>query len=158
MPTEYPEVVDVWQSYVATIRAVRAGDRERYRLAYEAALDDAALEGEARVARLAGALQDFDASREWREAHFGRVEALATAAIQSHNALVEAEGLILYDPGSGSAGLGAGSTARDADAQLLLDQVLDLLTSTLDAGGLGPREGARVREWVWDGFLDAVAR
>ena len=158
MPTEYPEVVDVWQSYVATIRAVRAGDRERYRLAYVAALDDAAIEGGARVARLSGALKDFDASREWREAHFGRVEALATAAIQSHNALVEAEGLILYDPGSGGAELGAGTTARDADAQLLLDQVLDLLTSTLDAGGLGPHEGARVREWVWDGFLDAVAR
>jgi len=158
MPTEYPEVVDVWQSYVATIRAVRAGDRERYRLAYEAALDDAAIEGGARVARLSGALRDFDASREWREAHFGRVEALATAAIQSHNALVEAEGLILYDPGSGGAELGAGTTARDADAQLLLAQVLDLLTSTLDAGGLGPHEGARVREWVWDGFLDAVAR
>lgn len=158
VPSEHPEVVDVWQSYLATIRRVRAGDAERYRTAYLAALDDAVVEGEARGTRLAAAMAEFDASAAPRAAHWDRVEALATAALQSHNALVEAEGLILYDPAVAGDGLGAGTSGRDADAQLLLRQVIELFGARLDANGLGPRAPARVREWVWDGFLDAATR
>jgi len=92
-------------------------------------------------------------------AHYDRVEALATAAIQSHNALMDAEGLILFDASGNSGvsgGVGAGASGRDADSQLLLDQVLELINATLDADGLGPRSGQNVRQWVWDGLLDAV--
>jgi len=41
LPSEYPGVVDVWQSYLYTMRAVRARDVQRYGEAYESALDDA---------------------------------------------------------------------------------------------------------------------
>lgn len=160
-PSSFPEVVDIWQSYLTTIRAVRATDEERYGSALEAALDDAAIEGEARATRLEAAMSDFDRTAPLRQAHFDRVEALATAAIQSHDALLEAEGLILFDA-TGSTGreegIGAGTSARDGESQLLLDQVLELLEGTLDADGEGPGSGENVREWVWDGFLDAATR
>ena len=161
VPTDHPGVVDVWQQYRATIRDVRASDEERYRTAYEAALDDAGIEGEEREERLTAAMAAFRDSAPAREAHFDRVEALATAAIQSHDALVEAEGLILWDatgstgPGSG---IGQGVSGRDAESQLLLDQVVELLTAALDADGEGPGAPENVREWVWDGFLDAATR
>lgn len=158
VPTDHPEVVDVWQSYLATVRRVRAGEPERYRAAYLAALDDAAVEGEARDERIATAMMNFTASAQVRSAHWDRVETLATAALQSHNALVEAEGLLLHDAGATADSLGAGVSGRDADAQRLLRQVVELLSSRLDADGLGPGDGGRVREWVWDGFLDAVTR
>jgi hypothetical protein len=158
VPTDYPAVIDVWQSYIAIVRSVRADGAERYRTAYLSALDDAAIVGEAREARLTAALSDFAASADVRRAHWDRAEALATAALQSHNALVEAEGLLLHDAGVTGGGLGAGVSGRDADAQLLLRQVVELLSSRLDAEGLGPGAGARVREWVWDGFLDAATR
>ena len=158
VPSDHPEVVDVWQSYLATVRRVRADEPGRYRAAYVAALDDAAVEGEARGTRLAAAMTDFTASAQVRSAHWDRVETLATAALQSHNALVEAEGLLLHDAGAAADGLGAGVSGRDADAQRLLRQVVELLSARLDADGLGPGDGGSVREWVWDGFLDAVTR
>lgn len=161
VPSDHPEVVDVWQDYRATIRGVRQADVERYRTAYEAALDDAAVVGEDRAERLQTAMDEFAVSQELRDAHFDRVEALATAAIRSHNALVEAEGLILFDATGSTgrpSGIGAGTSARNAEAQLLLDQVIELLEGALDAGGEGPGSGQNVREWVWDGFLDAVTR
>ena len=158
-PSGHPDVLTVWTDYLATIRRVRAGDAERYAAAYAQALDDAVIEGEARTQRETVALAAFATRDSLRAGHFDRVEALATAAIQSHNALLEAEGLILFDP-TGSTGvqngIGVGTSGRDTDAQLLLDQVLDLLSSTLDAEGLGPGDGSNVREWVWDGYLDAV--
>jgi hypothetical protein len=160
LPSGNAEVLDAWQSYLTTIRRARAGDEERYRVAYEAALDDAAVQGDARAERLSAAMPDFAAAAALRNAHYDRVEALASAAIQSHNALLEAEGLILYDATGATgvqSGIGRGAYGLDADSQLLLDQVLDLLATRLDADGLGPKEGANVREWVWDGFLDAVA-
>lgn len=160
LPSGAPEVLDVWQSYLTAIRRVRASDADRYRGAYEAALDDAVIEGEERGPRLEAALADFEASREPREAHYDRVEALASAAIQTHNALLDVEGLLIFN-GSGegvAAGpIGLGVTARDEDSELLLRQVVELLTATLEAEGLGPRTGDNVRAWVWDGFLDAAA-
>jgi hypothetical protein len=158
VPSDHPEIVDVWQSYLATVLRVRAGDAERYRAAYVAALDDAAVGEEARQGRLAAAMSDFDAAAPPRAAHWDRVEALADAALRSHNVLVEAEGLILYDPAVAGESLGSGTSGRDADAQLLLRQVIELLAARLAADGLGPRVPERVREWVWDGFLDAATR
>jgi hypothetical protein len=159
LPSAYADVVPIWQAYLTTIRGLRAADAARYEAAYEEALDDAAIVGEARAQRLEAALADFDAAAEARNGHYDRVEAIATAAIQSHNALIEAEGLILFDGSAGggeSGGIGAGASGRDADAQLLLDQVLELINATLDADGLGPGTGRNVRQWVWDGLLDAV--
>jgi hypothetical protein len=159
-PSDHQAVLDVWQDYLVTIRRVRAADEDRYTFAYEVALDDAAVTGDNRQPRLNTAIADFDASLVLRDAHYDRVEALASAAIQSHNALVEAEGLILFDAtgATGATGpIGRGTFGRDADAQSLLDQVLDLISATLDADGAGPRDGANVRAWVWDGLLDAVA-
>jgi hypothetical protein len=159
LPSAYPEVLDTWQAYLVTARRVRADDGARYAAAYEAALDDAVIEGDERNTRLEAALVEFEASAAARAAHFDRVEALASAAIQSHNALVEAEGLLIYD-GSGddvAAGpIGAGVSARDEDSAVLLEQVVELLTATLEAEGLGPRSGENVRAWVWDGFLNTV--
>lgn len=158
-PSAHPEVLSVWTAYLSTIRNVRSSDTARFQAAYEQALDDAVIEGEARSERLARGMAVFAARDSLRVAHFDRVEALATAAIQSHNALIDAEGLIIYDPTGRTgvpSGIGAGTSGRDSDAQLLLDQVLDLLSSTLAAGGRGPREGSNVREWIYDGYLNAV--
>lgn len=85
---------------------------------------------------------------------------MATAAIRSHGALLGAEGLILFDATGATgyqSGIGRGAFGRDADAQLLLGQVIDLLSATLSAEGFGPVDGANVRAWVWDGFLEAIA-
>ena len=159
LPSDYAEIRNVWESYLTIIREVRLGDQDRYRAAYELALDDAAVQGEARTSRLDAAAADFAADAGERDAHWNRVEALAVAAIQSHDALVGAEGLILFD-GTGATGpvgaIGAGASGRDTDAQLLLDQVADLMDRVLSADGLGPDEGRNVREWVWGGFLDVV--
>jgi len=54
--------------------------------------------------------------------------------------------------------MGAGVYGRDSEADLLLAQVVELLTASLDGEGLGPGDGANVRSWVWDGFLDAATR
>lgn len=161
VPSDHPEVVDAWQGYLSTIQAVRPGDEERYRVAYEAALDDAAVTGEARRERLERALADFAETDALRQGHFDRVEALARAALQSHNALVEVEGTILYDATESTGRqqtVGRGTSARDAESRLVLDQVVELLEGALDADGQGPGSGENVRAWVWDGFLDVATR
>lgn len=161
VPSDHPDVVDVWQHYRTTVGEVRATDEERYRAALEMALDDAGLDGGPREARRDAVLAGFEASAPLLAAHYERVEALATAALQSHDALVEAEGLLIYDPtgSTGSeGGIGRGVSARDAGSQLLLDQVVEVLTASLDAEGRGPGSPENVREWVWDGFLDAATR
>lgn len=162
LPSDHPDVLSVWQSYRATIRTVRAGDEARYRTAYESALDDAGIaDPDERARRIATATTAFAARVPDLDAHWGRVEALAVAAIQGHNALLEVEGLVLYDPTGTTgrpAGLGVGTSGRDSDAQLRLDQVIALMQRVLDADGLGPREGANVREWVGGGFLDVISR
>jgi hypothetical protein len=160
-PSDFPEVLDVWQTYLSMIRSVRQGDAARYRAAYESALDDAGITGDARVERLSQGFAAFAGAQALGVAHFDRVEALASAAIQTHSALLEAEGLILFDPGGTAGaqeGLGRGAYGRDPDSQQLLDQVLAVLSERLDADGFGPRSGSNVREWVWNGFLDAFTR
>jgi len=161
IPSDHPEVLATWEQYLTTTRAVRAADASRYAEAYDRALDDAAIATGDRDERREAAIAEFGASESARSAHYDRVEALASAAIRSHEALVESEGLILYEPGSGSAGgsgMGAGVYGRDSEADLLLAQVVELLTASLDGEGLGPGDGANVRSWVWDGFLDAATR
>lgn len=161
VPSDYPEVLAAWERYLSTIRTVRAGDDTRYGEAFEAALDDAAIPSEARVERRVRGLSAFEGSADARAMHYDRVEALASAAIQSHNALVESEGLILYEPGGsagGETGMGAGAYGRDAEAEQLLSQVIELLSTSLEGEGMGPGDGANVRAWVWDGFLDAATR
>lgn len=158
-PSSYPEIPGLWEPYIAAMQIFRTGDRERYTTAFEAALDDAAIRGEQRAERAGRAMARFDAGAEARAAHFDRVVALASAAIQSHNALLEAEGLILIDPSGPigiQSGIGRGAYGRDPDSQLLLDQVVEVLNETLRAEGAGPVQGVNVREWVWSGFLDAV--
>jgi len=159
LPSDHPEIRDLWQSYLDVIRGVRAADQDRYQAAYELALDDAAIQGDARTVRMVTALADFGADVEERDGHWDRVEAIAVAAIQSHDALLAAEGLILHDASGASGragGIGAGTSGRDTDAQLLLDQVVDLMEGVLSAEGLGPQDGLNVRAWVWGGFLNAV--
>lgn len=162
LPSDFPEVPTVWQEYRATVRLVRSGDEERYRAAFATALDAAAIvDDEARTQRTEDAMADMVDDFAAIDGHWDRVERLAVVALQSHQALVEAEGLILYDPTGGTgrpSGVGEGTSGRDTDAQLLLDQVVELLEDALVADGAGPREGANVREWVWGGFLDAVSR
>ena len=158
-PSDHPRVREVWESYVGTIREVRAADDERYRQAYLRALDDArVVEGGARTLRLSGALTAFQASLPRRAAHYDRVEALALAAIRGHDALLQAEGTIMYQPATGPA-LSADpvieAVGRSAGAQTLLNQVLDSILAELQAES-GPGESSNIREWVWVGFLDAV--
>jgi hypothetical protein len=160
LPSASPAVPSVWTFYLTMVRRVRAGDAARYRAAFEAALDDAAISGEDRRIWSARAVSDFRTSAARRDAHYDRVESLATVAIQSHHALLEAEGLLIYDgpeDGLPTEILGAGVTGRDSESNLLLQQVIDLLSTALEADGRGPRSGANVRAWVWDGLLDAVA-
>jgi hypothetical protein len=162
LPSDHPRVRSVWEGYRATARRLRVESRARYRIAYGRALGDAGVrEDPDRVTRLEAGVEAFRPRAADVEAHWGRVEALAVAAIQSHDALVEAEGVILYDPSGATGrvgGIGAGTSGRDSDAQLLLDQVIDLLETALVADGMGPRDGSNVREWVWGGFLAAVSR
>ncbi len=157
-PSDYPHVREVWESYVTTIQGVKAGDDERYRAAYLRALNDARIQGSARTLRMAAATADFKADSTARYAFYDRVEALATAAVQGHDALVDAEGTISYEPATGprvSADPVIEAVGRNAEAQALLDRVLDGILVQLHADD-GPGESRHVREWVWDGFLDAV--
>jgi len=159
LPSASPDVPRVWTSYLATVEQVRLGDGARYRSAVEAALDDAMIDGEDRTIWLERAVADFEGSAAARAAHYDRVEALAVAAVRSHQALLEAEGLVIWDgPEEGlmAGEIGAGVTARDPESSLLLGQVVDLLTAALDAEGHGPGAAEYVRAWVWDGYLDAV--
>ncbi len=157
-PSDNPNVRAVWEEYLTTIRAVRSGDEERYRDAYLRALDDARVEESARELRLASATNAFRGSAPRRNSHYDRVEALATAALQGHDALVRAEGTIAYQPASGrgvSSDPVIEAVGRGPEAQALLNQVLDLILAELQRAG-GPGEAAKVREWVWAGYLDAV--
>lgn len=157
-PSDYPRVREVWESYLTTIQQVRAGDEERYRAAYLRALDDARIQGSSRTLRLTSATADFRSDSTARAAFYDRVESLATVAVQGHDALVEAEGTISYEPAAGprvSADPVIEAVGRNAEAQALLDRVLDSILVQLHADD-GPGESRNVREWVWDGFLDAV--
>jgi hypothetical protein len=152
-------VREVWESYVSTIRDVRTRDDERYRQAYLRALDDAGVvEGGARTLRLSGAVAAFRAAAAPRTAHYDRVEELALAALRGHDALLGAEGTIMYQPASGpalSADPAIEAVGRSPEAQTLLNQVLDGILVELHADE-GPGETRNVREWVWDGVLGAV--
>lgn len=159
-PSDYPEVRTVWEEYLTIIRDVRAADDERYRQAYLRALDDARVEGSARTLRMSSAMSAFQATAALRRAHYDRVERLATAALQGHDALIAAEGTIAYQPAIGPA-LSEDpvieAVGRSPEAQTRLNQVLDLILTELHREG-GPGESGNVREWVWDGLLDAVTR
>jgi len=158
-PSDYPQVRDVWDQYLTTIRQVRAGDNERYRAGYNRALDDARVEGSSRTLRLAAAMSDFQGAVGPRAAHYDRVEALAMAAIQGHDALVRAEGTIAYEPAATTPVSGdpvIEAVGRDPEAQELLDEVLDLILAQLQAPD-GPGRASNIGEWVWSGLLDAVA-
>jgi len=158
-PSDYSAVRAVWEEYLTTIREVRARDDERYQAAYVRALDDARVADSVRTTRLATAGAVFRAAAPRRAVHYDRVEALALAAIQGHDALVRAEGTIAYQPATGpavSADPVIEAVGRSREAQALLDQVLDLILGHVHEVG-GPGETANVREWVWDGLLDAVA-
>jgi len=71
---------------------------------------------------------------------------------------VSAEGTIMYQPATGpslSADPVIEAVGRSPEAQALLNQVLDVILRELHAED-GPGEVRNVREWVWDGFLEAV--
>jgi hypothetical protein len=158
-PSDFPEVPQIWSQYLATIRQVREGDNERYRAGYLRALEDARVEGSARTLRLAGAVAAFQGAVAPRAAHYDRAEALANAALRAHEALVRAEGTIAFDAASGPSGSGdptGGAVGRSAEAQSLLNQVLEMVSTSLDPPR-GPGRTANVAERVWDGILSAVA-
>jgi hypothetical protein len=159
-PSDYPQVRDVWNQYLTTIRQVRAGDDERYRSGYLRALDDARVEGSERTLRLAGAMAAFQGAAAPRAARYDRAEALVTAALRGHDALVAVEGTIAYEPASRSPVSGdpvVQAVGRNPDAQALLNQVLDMILTELNGAG-GPGRASNVGEWIWDGILDAVTR
>jgi hypothetical protein len=157
-PSDYPQVRQAWDTYLTTIRQVRAGDNERYRAGYVRALDDARVDGSARTLRLAGAVSAFQGRVTPRAAHYDRVEALAMAALRGHDALVEAEGTIAYEPATTTPVSGdpvIEAVGRNPTAQALLNQVLDMILAELQAPN-GPGRSATVGEWVWNGLLTAV--
>jgi hypothetical protein len=157
-PSDYAHVRATWESYLATLREVRAGDEERYRVAYERALDDAGVQGPARSERLARGIAEFRGAAGARNRHYDRVESLATVAMSGHDALLAAEGRILYEPAAGPAVSSdpvieaVGRTPAD---QALLEEVLDAILAELQGEGRAG-SAANVREWVYDGLLDAV--
>jgi hypothetical protein len=108
---------------------------------------------------LAAAMADFQGAVGPRAAHYDRVEALAMAAIQGHDALVQAEGTIAYEPAATTPVSGdpvIEAVGRNPKAQELLDEVLDVILAQLQAPD-GAGRSANVGEWVWSGLLDAVA-
>jgi hypothetical protein len=157
-PSDYASVRAVWDEYLTTIREVRAGDAQRYEAAYTRALEDAQVDVAARTPRLTSALADFAAAAAPRNRHYDQVEALASAALRGHDALVQAEGTIAYEPAVGPAVSNdpvIEAAGRGPEAQALLERVLDSILGELQGPG-GPGESANVREWVWAGLLDAV--
>jgi hypothetical protein len=157
-PSDYPNVRDVWQAYLTTAREVRAGEEERYRAAYLRALDDAGIQEPARAARLAAGMSRFGNGAPTRARHYDRVQTLATVAISGHDALVEAEGRILYEPATGprvSADPVIEAVGRTPADQELLDEILDAILAELQGEG-GAGSAPNVREWVYGGLLDAV--
>jgi len=158
-PSDYPEVREAWNGVLTLVRQIRAGDNERYRAGYNRALDDARVEGSARTLRLAAAVADFQGQVAPRAAQYDRVEALATAALRGHDALVEAEGTIAYEPATGTPISGdpvIQAVGRNPDAQALLDEVLDMILAQLNQPN-GPGNARNLEEWMWSGILDAVA-
>ena len=158
-PSDYTYIRDIWQTYLATIRDVRAADNDRYRAAYERALDDAGVDGAARATRLSSGMNEFQRDAPAREAHYDRVERLATVAMRGHDELVGAEGTILYEPASSpaiSADPIIEAVGRTPADQELLEEVLDAILAELQGEG-GAATGRNVREWVYGGLLDAVA-
>jgi hypothetical protein len=158
-PSDYAHVRNQWETYLTTIREVRAGDDERYRAAYERALDDAGIQEPARTERLARGMAEFQARAAARNAHYDHVERLATVAMSGHDALIAAEGSILYEPATGPAVSSdpvieaVGRTPAD---QALLEEILDAILAELRGEG-GAGNASNVREWVYGGLLDAVA-
>ncbi|MGD2047350.1 MAG: hypothetical protein PVH96_14135 [Gemmatimonadota bacterium] len=158
-PSDYPEVREAWDEILTTVRQVRAGDNERYRAGYLRALEEAQSDPATRTLRLAGAIADFQGRVAPRAAHYDRVEALAVAALRGHDALVQAEGTIAYEPATQTPVSGdpvIEAVGRNDEAQARLDQVLDMILAQLEEPA-GPGRSQNVGEWVWDGVLDAVA-
>ena len=156
--SDYAYIRDIWQNYVGTIRDVRAADEERYRAAYLRALDDAAVQEPARSARVANGMAHFQSRAAARNRHYDRVERLATVAVGGHDALVAAEGRILYEPATGprvSSDPVIEAVGRTAEDQALLEEILDAILAELQGEG-GAGAAPNVREWVYGGLLDAV--
>src|SRR5690606_24890084 len=113
----------------------------------------------ARTLRLSRATEDFRAATTLRAAHWDHVERLALAALRAHDALVQAEGTIRYEPARGpavSADPVIEAAGRTPEAQALLEDMLDSIFLELHAAS-GPGEAARVRAWVYEGLIAAVA-
>ncbi len=159
-PSDYPEVRAAWNDVLTLMRQIRSGDNERYRSGYQRALEDARVEGSSRTLRLAGAVAEFQGRVSPRAAHYDQVEALAMAALRGHDALVEAEGTIAYEPVSATPVSGdpvIEAVGRNPSAQELLNQVLDLILTELRAPR-GPGTADNLGEWIWSGLLGAVTR
>jgi hypothetical protein len=157
-PSDFAYVRDVWQTYLETVREVRAADTERYRAAYSRALDDAGVQEPARSTRLQRGMAEFDSRAAARNRHYDRVETLATVAMSGHDELVAAEGRILYEPAAGrrvSNDPVIEAVGRTPADQALLEEVLDAILAELQGEG-GAGTAPNVREWVYTGLLDAV--
>ena len=108
--------------------------------------------------RLAAGMSQFRDGAAARNRHYDRVEALATVAISGHDALVEAEGRILYEPATGprvSADPVIEAVGRTPADQALLEEILDAILTELQGEG-GAGTAPNVRDWVYDGLLDTV--
>lgn len=157
-PSDFGHVREAWESYLVTIREIRAADEERYRAAYLRALDDAGVRDAARETRLATGMAEFQRTAARRARHYDRVEALATVAISGHDELLAAEGRILYEPATGprvSNDPVIEAVGRTPADQSLLEEILDAILAELQGAG-GAGAAPNVREWVYGGLLDAV--
>ena len=156
-PSDYPEVRAAWDGVLTLIRQVRNGDNERYRAGYTRALDDALVEGSSRTLRLAGAVADFQGGCSSRGA-LRSSRSPGPRRSRGHDALVEVEGTIAYEPAVGTPVSGdpvIQAVGRNADAQANLEEILDMILAELEEP-TGPGSADNLGEWVWDGVLDAV--
>jgi len=156
----HPEVRLFWERFLAYSEEAYASEVELYRRAYLTAASNAGLSGPVRSLRMAAAVEDFEATRRAREAHYSRIWDLAQSALALHDQLVRLRGRITYEPARGlrlSADPVLEAAGTDPDAQSRLEASLDRVLRDLNGTETLPREpGSGVVHWLVDGLREAA--